>query len=127
MKEIIIAALLGTATLAQAAPSTQNAANSIDAQVVSGSRYKINSWDFAAYKGTYRTDDGGNIVVSKQGNRFTITINGEVPIDMLAAGPDSFVSRDGRTQIDFHQNANGDLMEVSVSAVAGSAAAVAAK
>jgi hypothetical protein len=127
MKAIILAALLGTAALAQAAPNQAGAPANVDPQVVSGSRYKVNSWDFAVYKGKYQTADGGTIVVSQQNRKFYTQVNGQAPFEMVAAGPDSFVSRDGRTQVDFHQNANGDLMEVSLSGVAGSVAAVAAR
>lgn len=125
MKAFILAALLGTTALAQAVPT--RAAAPVDPQVVSGSRYKVNSRDFAVYKGTYQTADGGTIVVNQHNKKFYTQINGQAPIELVAAGPDSFVSRDGRTQVDFRQNANGDLMEVSVSGVAGSVAAVAAR
>ncbi len=126
MKSLLILALLGTAAIAQTAHAQFANAN-VDAQVVSGTRYKVSDWDFAVYKGKYQTDDGGTVMVSQQDNKFYTQINGQAPIEIVAAGPDSFISRDGRTKVDFRQNANGDLMEVAVSAVTSSAAAVAAR
>jgi hypothetical protein len=125
MKTLLIIALLGTAAIAQAAPDTAHAG--VDAQVVSGTRYKVSDWDFAPYKGKYKTEDGGIVLVSQQNNKFYTQINGQAPIEILAAGPDSFVSRDGRTKVDFRQNENGDLMEVAVSAVTTSVATVSAR
>jgi hypothetical protein len=126
MKTLLILALLGSAAIAQAAADTQGNA-SVDTQVVSGARYKVSDWEFAVYKGRYQTEDGGTVKVSQQDNKFYTQINGQAPIEILAAGPDSFISRDGRTKVDFRQNANGDLMEVAVSAVTSSVAAVSAR
>jgi hypothetical protein len=129
MKTLLIAALLSTAALAQAAPDNMAPAGSasVDTQVVSGTRYSVSASEFAAYRGSYKTDDGGSIKVSRHDHKFYTKINGQAPMEMLAAGPDSFVSRDGRTKVDFRQNANGDLMEVAVSAISAGTASVAAR
>ncbi len=128
MKTLLFTALLGSAALAQAAPDAMAPRDSgVDTQVVSGARYTVSASEFASYKGNYQTDDGGTITVSRQHRKFYTQINGQAPMEILPAGPDSFVSRDGRTKVDFRQNANGDLMEVSVSAVSGTVASVAAR
>ncbi len=127
MKTLLMITLLGAATLAQAAPEQLGNAG-VDTQVVPGLRYSVSDWEFAPYKGRYQSDDGGTITVSQQNNKFYAQINGQARIEIVAAGPDSFVSRDGRTKVDFRQNANGDLMDVVVSAVSsGVVAAVAAR
>jgi hypothetical protein len=121
MKNYLITALLGAASLASAAPTNIAPADNtaeLDAQVVSGSRYRMNDWDFASYKGKYALDGGASLTVSAHNHHFYTQISGQQAVEVVAAGPDTFVSRDGRTKVAFRQNANGDLMEVTLSPLA---------
>jgi len=85
------------AQVQQQAPVTSaaEAPESLQSVAVTARRFHIEPREFNSYEYSYTLDNGGTVNFSRRVGRFYVAIKGYEPVEILAAGPDHFVSSSG--------------------------------
>ncbi|HJV70622.1 hypothetical protein [Ideonella sp.] len=109
-----IVALAAACLAASLVPVVARAAPAEEVEVVGRSARALGSDEFAAVRGEYLLADGSRLSVEGVRHRPTVALGDQAPVRLLAAGPNQFVSADGRLWLEFNGHANGNVDAVKV-------------
>jgi hypothetical protein len=70
--------------------------------------------DLREFKGDYQLADGRTLSIVGNAHRLAALLGNRPAVELVAAGPAEFVSRDGALRLCFTQHANGIVSAVTV-------------